>query len=62
MRRHRTGVAASVLFVLAIAGGAAATLVQANAAAREGRRSEQIRDFLVGVFEVSDPNRARARP
>jgi serine/threonine-protein kinase len=59
VRRHRVGVAAIVLLATAVAAGTAATLVQANATAREGRRAEQIRDFLVGVFEISDPNRSR---
>jgi serine/threonine-protein kinase len=59
IRRNRAAVAVAGLLVLAIAAGTAATLIQANAAAREGRRAEAIRDFLVGVFEVSDPARAR---
>jgi serine/threonine-protein kinase len=58
IRRHRVGVAAALLLVIAVAAGTAATLVQAQAAAREGRRAQQIRDFLVSVFETSDPNRS----
>lgn len=59
IRRHLAGVAAALLAALAVAAGTGAALVQSGAAAREGRRAEQIRDFLLGVFEISDPNRSR---
>ena len=59
VRRHRLAVAAAVLLVAASAAGATTTWMQAQVAAREGRRAAQIRDFLVGVFEISDPNRSR---
>ncbi len=59
VRRHRLAVAAGVLLVVAIGMGATTTWVQAQIAAREGRRAAQIRDFLVGVFEISDPDRSR---
>ena len=59
VRRHRLAVAAAVLLVVAAGVGATTTWVQAQIAAREGRRAAQIRDFLVGVFEISDPNRSR---
>jgi eukaryotic-like serine/threonine-protein kinase len=61
VRRHRFAVTAAALFFVAIVAGTAATLVQARAAAREGQRAAQTRDFLVGVFEVSDPDRARGQ-
>jgi serine/threonine-protein kinase len=61
VRRHRLGVTAAALVVLAVLAGATAALVQARAAAREGERAAQTRDFLVGVFEVSDPDRARGQ-
>jgi serine/threonine protein kinase len=50
IRRHRIGVAAGLLLVTATAAGATTTWVQTQAAAREGRRAAEIRDFLVGVF------------
>ncbi|MEZ5318537.1 MAG: tetratricopeptide repeat protein [Vicinamibacterales bacterium] len=59
VRRHRAAVAAAVLVGAAIVIGTTTTLVQARAAAREGRRAEQIRDFLVGVFEISNPDASR---
>jgi serine/threonine-protein kinase len=58
LRRNRVAVTAAVLLTGAVVAGATSTLVQARAAAREGRRAEQIRDFLVSVFEVSSPDRA----
>ncbi|MGE0815549.1 MAG: tetratricopeptide repeat protein [Vicinamibacterales bacterium] len=61
LRRHRLAVAAGVLAVLTAAAGGATALVQARAAAREGRRAAEIRDFLLSVFEVSDPDRARGQ-
>jgi tetratricopeptide (TPR) repeat protein/predicted Ser/Thr protein kinase len=59
LRRHRVGVAAAALVVAAVVVGTTTTLVQARTAAREGRRAAEIRDFLVSVFEISDPNNAR---
>jgi eukaryotic-like serine/threonine-protein kinase len=58
VRRHRVAVAAAAIVIAAIVSGAVATLMQAQAAAREGLRAAQIRDFLVGVFEISDPDQA----
>jgi len=57
--RHRLGVAAAGLVVAAVAVGTTTTLLQARTAAREGRRAAEIRDFLVSVFEISDPENAR---
>ncbi len=59
VRRHRAVVAAAVLVAVAVVVGTATTLVQARTAAREGRRAEQIRDFLVSVFQLSGPNASR---
>lgn len=58
-RRHRVALAAASLLVAAVGAGATTTWLQARAAAREGRRAQQIRDFLVGVFEISSPDRSR---
>jgi eukaryotic-like serine/threonine-protein kinase len=59
VRRHRVAVAAAAIVVVALGAGVAGTLIQARAAAREGQRAALIRDFLVGVFENSDPDRSR---
>ncbi|MEZ5293193.1 MAG: serine/threonine-protein kinase [Vicinamibacterales bacterium] len=61
LRRHRLAVAASVVATAALVVGGTTALVQARAAAREGRRAAEIRDFLLSVFEVSDPDQARGQ-
>jgi serine/threonine-protein kinase len=59
LRRHRVAAVAAMLVVAAVVVGTSTTIVQARSAAREGRRAGEIRDFLVSVFEISDPNNAR---
>ena len=65
-RRHRLGVVATVAVVLAVVAGISATtigLVRATRAKTEAKRetatAEQVSEFLVGLFEVSDPSEAR---
>jgi serine/threonine-protein kinase len=58
-RRHRVGVALVALLVLSLGAGATTTVWQARAAALEARKAGQISDFLIGVFEVADPDQAR---
>jgi eukaryotic-like serine/threonine-protein kinase len=66
VRRNRGPVAMALVAVLGLAaGGAAATvgLVEARRAQQRAERSaataQQISDFLVGIFEVSDPGEAQ---
>ncbi len=59
--RHRTGVAAGGVVALALLAGGIATVHQADRAAREARRAVEARDFLVGLFEATDPDIARGR-
>ena len=66
VRRHRLGVTAAATLVLLLIGFAATMAVQARRIARERDRanveaaaSKQIADFLVGLFNVSDPNEAK---
>lgn len=68
VQRHRFGVAAGALLALALVGGAAATAWQARIATREARRAEEeaktathVTDFLVDLFQISDPSLARGR-
>lgn len=65
IRRHRAGVAASVLAVLSLVGGFVARTqeaLRADRAAAEAIRAqqetEQVVDFLIELFEVSDPSRS----
>lgn len=66
VRRHRAGVAAGALAVIALVVGvvlATAGMVRATraerAAAQEAEAARQVSDFLIGLFEVSDPGQAR---
>jgi len=65
-RRHRVGVAAASLVLFAIvAGGIAATVGLTRAvraeqtARREAESARHVADFLVELFQTSDPNRSR---
>ncbi len=66
VRRNRVWVAASILVVLALLGGFVARSLEARRANREAERanreaeaSRQISEFLLELFEVSDPGAAR---
>jgi non-specific serine/threonine protein kinase/serine/threonine-protein kinase len=66
VRRHRLGVIAASLVLLAILLGIAGTTVgmlrafQAERlASEEAEATRRVADFLVGLFEVSDPDEAR---
>jgi eukaryotic-like serine/threonine-protein kinase len=65
-RRHRFGVTASVAALLLLAGFAVAMTVQARRIAKERDRanleaetSQQVTDFLTGMFKMSDPSEAK---
>ena len=66
VRRHRAGVAAVITMVAVLAAFAVVTAAQAGRIARERDRANQeaattkrVSDFLVGLFNVSDPSEAR---
>ncbi len=66
VRRHKLGVTAAVLVMMAVViGGAAATIgfIRATRAERFARQevetTKQVSDFLVDLFEVSDPSEAK---
>jgi serine/threonine protein kinase len=66
VRRHKVGVAAAALIVLAMVVGITGTTigllkaVKAEQKAREeAATAQQVSDFLVELFEVSDPSEAR---
>src|SRR6185369_7241237 len=54
-------VAAAVLLVASLVGGLAVAIWQARAARRETAKAEEVKRFLVSVFEVSDPSQARGQ-
>ncbi|MEZ0335911.1 MAG: protein kinase, partial [Gemmatimonadales bacterium] len=63
--RHRLGVAAAVAIVLSLLAGLGGTIWQARVAAERARvasaeaaKQRAVRDFLVQLFEASDPSQA----
>jgi len=66
IRRHRLGVAAAAVMMITILGGIAGTgigLLKATRAEKraieEAKAAQAVSDFLVDLFEVSDPGEAR---
>ena len=59
VRRHRLGVTAVGLVLLALVSGIGGTTYGLMQAKREAATSEQALKFLVGLFKVSDPSEAR---
>jgi len=55
LRRHGFMVAAVVLVILSLGGGLAVALWQRGVARTEAAKAEQVQDFLIDTFEVSDP-------
>ncbi len=55
IRRNQAGVVLGGLALLAIVGGATATMVQARRAAREAAAAQRSSDFVVGLLELSYP-------
>src|SRR5262245_35073041 len=65
VRRNRVGVAAAVLVFLSLVAGIAVAAWQARraeahakTAAAAARRAEAVKEFLIGLFEVADPEQA----
>lgn len=68
VRRHRAGVALTAVALIAVIAGLSGTLMQSrnarrqrDAAIRERDRANRIRDFMTGMFKVSDPNEKAAK-
>ncbi|MEE8524708.1 MAG: serine/threonine-protein kinase [Thermoanaerobaculia bacterium] len=59
LRRHRLGVLAVVLLAVSLLAGSAATLWQARSARARQVEAERTLDFLIDMFQVSDPAQAR---
>jgi serine/threonine protein kinase len=58
--RHRGGVAAAALVVVSLIAGLGAALWQAGIARQEAATAREVSDFVLGLFEVSDPDEALA--
>ncbi len=66
VQRNRIAVAAAALVLISLAGGLVATAWQARVAARErdkalleAKKATEIKDFTLGLFQVSDPSESR---
>jgi serine/threonine protein kinase/tetratricopeptide (TPR) repeat protein len=59
IRRRRGVVATAALLIVSLAWGLVARTLQARRAEREARVATEVSEFLVGLFEVSDPSEAR---
>jgi serine/threonine-protein kinase len=59
VRRHRLGVAAAALVLVSLISGLVGTAWQARVASREARRADRVRQFVVELFHVSDPDQSR---
>ena len=60
-RRHRVGLAAGTALAVTALGGVGATVWQARAKAEEAAKAEEVKNFVVGLFEVADPAQSRGR-
>jgi serine/threonine-protein kinase len=56
VQRNRAGVAAAAIIVVSLLGGMVSTSRQASLAARESAKAAQVKDFVLDLFEQSDPD------
>jgi non-specific serine/threonine protein kinase/serine/threonine-protein kinase len=68
VRRHRLGVAVATALVVSLLAGVVGTTIGLARALRaerlvrlEAETAQQVSDFLVGLFEISDPGESRGR-
>ena len=57
--RHRVSIAAASAVTIALAAGLGVSLWQAENARREARAARAVQDFLVSLFDASDPQEAQ---
>ena len=60
-RRHRLAITAAGALLVAGGAGLGATVWQARAKAREAAKAEEVKNFVIGLFEVADPAQSRGR-
>ncbi len=65
LRRHRLAVSAAALVLVSLLAGLGATVwqarraeAQARAAAAAARRADAVKEFLIGLFEIADPEQS----
>ena len=59
--RHRLGAGVAAVVFLSLAAGLAGTLWQAQATSREAAKARAVKNFVVGLFRVSQPEESRGR-
>jgi serine/threonine-protein kinase len=59
--RNRVLVAAAAAFLVTVAAGVGATLWQSGQAREAATRAEGVKDFLIGLFRVANPEESRGR-
>ncbi|MBA3345597.1 MAG: serine/threonine protein kinase [Gemmatimonadales bacterium] len=59
--RHRLGASATALVSAALLLGLASTTWQARVASREAATSDAVKEFVLSLFEVSDPGESKGR-
>jgi serine/threonine-protein kinase len=57
--RHRAGVAGALLVALSLAAGLGIALWQSNEKAREAAKAEEVKNFVLSLFERADPEVAQ---
>jgi serine/threonine-protein kinase len=57
--RHRAGMAAALLAVMSLTAGFGVALWQANEKAREAAKAEEVKNFVLSLFERADPEVAQ---
>lgn len=62
VKRHRWGLAAAAVVILAVLGAAGGIAWQGHIAKQESARALAVKDFLVKVFRASDPRIASDKP
>ena len=59
VKRHKVAVGVAALLTVVLVAFSVVTTVQARRIAREAATAEQVSEFLVELFEVSDPSESR---
>jgi eukaryotic-like serine/threonine-protein kinase len=62
LRRHRLGASFAAVLLIVLTAGISGVLWQAREAKQQARRAEAVKEFLIGVFEASDPRIASDTP
>jgi serine/threonine-protein kinase len=60
VRRHRVAVAAAIIVGLSLVAGMLGTTYQARLAARESATAAQVKDFVIDLFTLADPDLSNA--